>query len=76
LFKIANNESTNKDQFITVTRLFEKVGVNIPEYGIIPIYRIGKFLTEKNRPILIKLLAYVYRRKYLKKQPSLEEKSK
>jgi len=56
-FKIADNKSTNKNLFITVTRLFEKVSVNIPEYGIIPIYQIGKFLMERNRPILIKLLA-------------------
>lgn len=57
LFNVQDNEDTNGDLLATVSYIFEKAGVNIPEISIATAYRLGQYTTGKDRPILIKFLA-------------------
>lgn len=54
VYNIPEGASQEKDMFIQIRKVFEKLELEIPDYAINDVHRLGKKLEDITRPIVIK----------------------
>lgn len=55
MFNLKENLQNNSDLISTVSKIFEKINIVVPDLAFADAFRIGS--TENNRPILVKFIA-------------------
>ena len=67
LFRVPDYNESKIELFEIVMDIINKVKVNIKEYAIISIYRVGKYNRFINRPIIIKLISPRWKQVFFEK---------
>lgn len=73
LFKLNETENINTNLFACILEILEETGVKIPEVCIVDVFRLGKFIEGRKRPVLIKLTAPRFKKLFFEKNEEFQK---